>query len=202
MRSRRNTSAQKIPAQEPTPHTESVAAPADPAPPRPEAGSIVARLFASHGGRIRRLIQSRLQNLEDAQDAAQEVFLKLWSRERAGALREEADAYLHSAAHTVVIDMQRHRRSHAADLHVELDEEELPSTHGPDDPLHWRKGLVALVYCMQELPELTQQIFILYHFEGMDHKAIAHRLDISVRSVERHMAHALAHGRVGLKDYL
>lgn len=76
-------------------------------------GGIVAGLFAVHSRRIQRFLQHRLHHQEDAQDAAQEVFLKLWKREREGALREEAGAYMHSAAHTVVIDMQRHRKSHA-----------------------------------------------------------------------------------------
>lgn len=184
-----------LPASPPAPETGTPAAPGQ--------GSIVAGLFATQVSRIRRLIQRRLHSAEDAQDATQEAFLKLWKREQEGALREDAQAYLHAAARTVVIDLQRHRKSHAVDLHVELMEEELPSASpDPEDPLHWRKGLQTLVYSLQELPELTQQVFILYHFEGMSHKEIARQLAVSVRSVERHMAQALAHSRVRLKDYL
>lgn len=169
-------------------------------------GGIVAGLVATQGQRLQRILRRKLQNPEDAQDAAQEVYLKLWKREQEGALRAEADAYLHAAAHTVVIDLQRRRKTHATDRHLELDgldDAELPVVvGGADESAFWREGLALLVDSIGKLPELTQQVFILYHFNGMDHHEIARRLDVSLRSVERHMAHALRHCKDCLGEYL
>lgn len=169
-------------------------------------GGIVAGLVVTHGRRLQRILRRKLQNPEDAQDAAQEVFLKLWKREQEGALRAEADAYLHTAANTVVIDLHRRRKAHAADRHLELDtldDADLPSAvGGADESAYWREGLALLVDSIEKLPELTQQVFILYHFNGMDHNEIARRLGVSLRSVERHMAHALRHCKDCLGDFL
>ncbi|WP_186453878.1 RNA polymerase sigma factor [Denitratisoma sp. DHT3] len=169
-------------------------------------GGIVAELAATHGRRLQRILRRKLQNPEDAQDAAQEVFLKLWKREREGALRAEADAYLHTAANSVVIDLHRRRKAHAADRHLELDtldDADLPAAvGGADESAYWREGLALLVDSIGKLPELTQQVFILYHFNGMDHNEIARRLGVSLRSVERHMAHALRHCKDCLGDFL
>lgn len=88
-------------------------------------------------------------------------------------------------------------------MHEALDEGCLPAaSRGADESAHWREGLATLVNSIKQLPEQTRQIFILYHLDGMNHSEIAHQLDISLRSVERHMAYALKHCKDRLGDYL
>src|SRR5260221_9900497 len=53
---------------------------------RPSETGTVARLFKTHAHRLGRLLNRRLRNPDDAQDASQEVFLKLWRQERLGQL--------------------------------------------------------------------------------------------------------------------
>jgi RNA polymerase sigma factor (sigma-70 family) len=163
----------------------------------------VVRLFKTHARRVGRILSRHLHNPDDAADASQDLFLKLWRRERSGQLREEATAYMNSAAVTIAIDLERRRRSHAEDRVVDTPLEDLHHpVAGSDETLHWREGVKALVASLAELPQLTQQVFLLYHFEGLSHAEVARRLAISLRSVERHMARALAHCKNGVKDYL
>ena len=169
----------------------------------PDVPGTVARLFKAHARRVGRLLSRHLRNPDDAADASQDLFLKLWRRERSGQLRDEATAYMNSAAITIAIDIERRRRSHAGDRILEVPIEELRhNAAGNDEALHWRQGVQALVKSLEELPTLTQQVFLLYHFDGLAHAAISQRLAISLRSVERHMARALVHCRHGVKDYL
>lgn len=165
--------------------------------------STVAQLFRNQANKVSRLLDRKLRNIEDAQDATQEVFLRLWRHEREGLLKDEANAYLHSVAHTIAIDFQRRRRSHAADLHDPLDADQ---AHGPavtaDETLHWRQGVDRLIDSLHTLPDLTQQIFILYHFESLGYSEIAHRLGVSSRTVERHMVSAIEFCRTRLGEYL
>ena len=173
------------------------------AAPREEEHSTVAGLFRIQGRKVLRLLQRKLGNAEDAQDAAQEVFLRLWRQEKHGVLRDEAVAYMHVAANTIAIDMERRRRSHGFGYHVDVDDLELQLPGpGQDDVEHWREGMVLLVNSLRELPEITQQVFILYHFDALSHMEIAQRLSLSTRSIERHMARALVHCKASLKDYL
>ncbi|MEJ1965674.1 MAG: sigma-70 family RNA polymerase sigma factor [Gammaproteobacteria bacterium] len=165
--------------------------------------SPVARLFRSQGKRVRSFLRRRLRNHEDAQDAAQNVFLGLVRRENAGALEADARAYMVKAAYNAATDVQRSRATRHADDHCALDENTQGSGKSEaSEILYWREGLSLLVDALNELPDVTQQAFVLYHVEGLSHAAIARRLNISVRSIERHMACAIAHCQDRLKDYL
>jgi len=167
----------------------------------------VVKLFQSQSRRLARYLGRKLRNDDDARDASQEVFLKLWRQERSGQLREDATAYLFSAARTVAVDSERKRQTHAADRTVDLEEAQITEVADPraaslDEIHHWRQGLAALVRRLEDLPVKTQKIFVLYHFENLNYGDIATRLGISERSVERHMAAAFAHCRKHLEAYL
>ncbi|WP_157995347.1 RNA polymerase sigma factor [Peristeroidobacter soli] len=165
--------------------------------------SPVARLFKSQGKRVRSFLRRRLRNDDDAQDATQNVFLGLVKREQAGALEEDARAYMVKAAYNAATDVQRSRATHHADDHCTLDENTPAGSKAEaSEILYWREGLRRVVDALNELPDLTQQVFALYYVEGLPHAGIARRLHISIRSVERHMAKALAHSQERLKDYL
>lgn len=165
--------------------------------------STVARLFRLHAKSVGRLLDFRLRNTDDAKDAVQDVFVRLLKQEQSGVLREEAAAYMHTTARSVAIDALRHRQSCGYSQQVDIEQAEIAQhTVAHEDALHWRKGVAQLVHTLGELPELTQQVFILYHFEGLSHQEIVARLDVSLRTVERHMARALTYCRERMRDYL
>jgi RNA polymerase sigma-19 factor, ECF subfamily len=174
------------------------------ASPADESGvGTVVHLFRSNARRVSDFLAYRLRNREDGQDAAQEVFLKLWKRESEGQLRAQATAYLNSAMHSIAIDIDRARASRGAGHHVAIDDVPLATGDLPiDEAQFWRDAVLRLVEVLKELPELTQRIFALYHFEGMDHKTIAGELGLTQRTVERHMARALEHCAPRMKDFI
>lgn len=169
----------------------------------PKTPSTVTRLFRTHAARMRNFLRFRVRNQEDAQDAAQDVFLRLWEREQQGALKADARAYMVSAVFHAAVDVERRRSSSKASEHDPLDEERLLDTSASvETQIFWRKALEQLVGALKELPVATQQVFVMSHVEGVTHTVIAERLDISVRHVERHLARALGHCESRLKDYL
>ena len=169
------------------------------------ARSKVARLFEEYAPALRAFLLRRLGNVDDAREASQEVFLHLWRQESKGLLREGARAYLFTAAGNWVKDCRRRAATCVLDKHESLDAiAEGVALAGPagDDVVHWRRGLEVVVDGMSELPPATQRIFDLYHGSRMSYADIAKELGVTTRTVERHMAHALAHGRARLEAYL
>ena len=168
---------------------------------RAQGSSTVAELFRVQAKRVRSFLRFRLRSEEDAQDAAQDVFLRLWQRERQGALEEDARSYMLAAVYNAAVDVER-RRSHQQPAVLVDDMEVAAPEAPPDQALFWRTALHRFVDALNELPDVTQQVFTLSHVDGLTHAAIAERLDMSVRNVERHMARAISHCESRLGDFL
>jgi len=167
------------------------------------AESTVVGLFKSQAKRVRSFLRWRLRSDEDAQDATQEVFLRLWRREKEGALEAEASSYMMTSAYNVAVDVERWRAYHKPNERVAIEDADVAS-RDPDasEALFWRDALHQFVDVLNELSDVTQEIFTLYHVEGLTHVAIAKQVGMTVRSVERHMARAIAHCEERMKDYL
>lgn len=163
----------------------------------------VARLFRDCAPAVRAFFLRRLRNPEDAQEATQEVFLQLWRQERNGFLGTEARAYLFTAAGNLARDFQRRARARVSDRHESLAQHELAApTPECLDVVHWTAGLSRVAGSLGELPPDTQRIFMLYHGSRLTYTEIARQLAITPRTVERHMAHAIAHCKTRLKEWL
>lgn len=170
------------------------------APARPR----VARLFQEFAPAVRAFLLRRLGNIEDAREGAQEIFLNLWRREQQGGLEHEARAYLFASAENWVRDCRRRARRHGVDKHDSTQENNpIPDpSPGGEDVVHWQRGLEMVTRSIEELPRETQRIFEMHHIAGMTYSQIARELGITTRTVERHMANAIAHCKLRLKAYL
>jgi len=134
----------------------------------------------------------RLHSHAEAEDFTQEVFARIAS---GGSLQMKSpDAYLFQVAANLLKD--RGRRERVRDEYSAG----LRAVEGigieyidPDRILTARRSLSELVACLQELPERTRTMFILYRLENMDKKTIADHYGVSVSTVEKNVGKAMAH---------
>jgi RNA polymerase sigma factor (sigma-70 family) len=134
----------------------------------------------------------RLANTAEAEDMTQEVFVRLAAN--APTDLRSPEAYLFQMAANLLRDRARrervradYRRRQAGWPDAEVD---------PLDPLRIatdREQLALLTAGLQELPERTRSIFVLYRLEHMEKRAIAEAFGLAVSSVDRHLTKALAH---------
>ena len=142
---------------------------------------------------LSRYFGKRLYQQADVEDLVQEVLLRLAVRGN-GSNIEQPEAYLMRTATNVWRDFLRKKRTHARDFHEEFLEERHPNAElGPDHVLTAKESVEVILAALNELPERTQQIFILCRVEGLRQKRVANRLGISVSAVEKHMMKAIAH---------
>jgi RNA polymerase sigma-70 factor (ECF subfamily) len=134
----------------------------------------------------------RLRNHAEAEDMTQDVFVRL-ARADHSEMRS-ADAYIFRVASNLLRDRARKEKirfDYRADLAVEegLGVEPLD----PSRIVSGQQSIAALHAGLQDLPETTRTIFILYKLENADKRAIAESLGISISAVDRHLTKAMAY---------
>jgi len=140
----------------------------------------------------------RVHNPADAEDLTQEVFIRIAAADDS-AMRS-ADAYIFQVAANLLRDRARRgkvRSDYVAGMRA-VDGAGV-ETLDPYRVAAGREALSILSAGIDELPERTRQIFLLFRYENLTQRMIAESFGISVSSVEKHIYRAMARlmGKIG-----
>ena len=158
---------------------------------QPESLNDLDRLHRSFRPALIRYFSRQTGNHAEAEDLAQEVFVRL---ARSGTRNvASAEAFLFRMATNLLRDRAR-REKVRSDYRAAVAAIE---GHGVDplDPYRIAAGqdtIRSVREGIAELPEKTRRIFILYRLENLDRQAIADCLGLSGSSVDKHIVKAMA----------
>ncbi len=145
------------------------------------------QLYQDTSDELRRLLVRKMGNKEEAEEIAQDAYLKLCRLKHnrdIGNLR----SYLFNMAVRLAINVLRKRQVEGRDDYLQPAEKVGPSAYKILlDELKAETIKDSLVH----LSEKTRYIFLLHRFEGHSYSAIAKKLDMSDRSVQDHINRAL-----------
>lgn len=132
----------------------------------------------------------RLHNHAEAEDLTQEVFVRLAAQERLEMQKPEG--YIFQIAANLLRDRSRRNR-----VRSDYREDLARSEGGVDtlDPLRIaadREELALIRAAIADLPERTRNIFILNRLENVDRRVLADSFGVSLSTVDRELARALA----------
>lgn len=139
-----------------------------------------------------RFLRRRLRNPADAEDVAQEAYLRMMRYEGSREVSSPS-SMLFRVAGNLATDLFRAEQSrHTAD-HLDIDEI-APASEQPeaDRELAAKQDLGVLLQTIDELPPRCRQVFLLSRVRHMTYQEIATHCDISVKMVEKHIHRALA----------
>jgi RNA polymerase sigma factor (sigma-70 family) len=154
----------------------------------------LASVYVNHRGELEALLFSRLRCRDTASDISQEAFLRLCRVEDLGQI-QNLKAYLFRTALNLLNDHYR-RNSVREEITVPLTDDNPPEAEdrrSPETAYLAESQLDELVAAMERLSPLCQRIFYLNRFEGLKHREIAERLNVSIRTVEDNVKRALVH---------
>ncbi len=160
------------------------------------AGSHAAfsEIVSRHFQPVYRLVWRMTGGAADAEDIAQEAFVKLWKNparvREAGALK----GWLMRVASNAVIDRSRKPRGAALEDAPEVQDPQAK----PDAPLDRAQAARLVDAKIAALPERQRLALSLVYFEGMSNIAAAEVLEVSVDALES----LLARARRSLKESL
>ncbi|MCI0736600.1 MAG: sigma-70 family RNA polymerase sigma factor [Beijerinckiaceae bacterium] len=158
------------------------------------ANTALAVLYEAHASELHGFARRRVGR-QEAEDIVQDTYLHLLQRGTAATL-EHPRPYLYRIAANLSVDWARKakiRLRYAGEgLEASCTAESPPS---PEAAAESTLELQMLQVSLAELPHACREAFLLNRVEDLSHVEIARRLGISVRTVDRHMARALAHMR-------
>lgn len=168
-----------------------------------------SKIYAIYFPKLVRFSQTYLHSQEDAENLVQDIFLYLWeNREQIPSLGN-MNAYLFTVVKNRCIDFLRRQAKNDEKKRSlsELEEKELQfklySLQKFDENNFSIADIEHLIsQAVDSLPARCKEIFILSRMEGLRHKEISERLNISVNTIESQIAIALKKLKVALKDYM
>nr|WP_121269597.1 RNA polymerase sigma-70 factor [Pedobacter schmidteae] len=129
-----------------------------------------------------------VKSIPVAEEIVQNIFLKIWEDKQLLAEIESIKSYLYRSTTNASINhlnREKNLEKHHLKIAEKLSNEEI-------DSLDEQNEMLVLLYKEIELlPDKCREVFKLSRFEGMKYKAIALQLNISEKTVENHMGHAL-----------
>lgn len=161
-----------------------------PAAPKDPRTELVTRVFVRFQRSLLRYLRDLLARREDAEDVAQETYVRLV---RAGSI-EQSELHIRAsmfrAATNLAYDRFRQRRVRGRQDDTEL--AELPDEAPQAERLvEMEQALRVVERTLLELPPRCRQVFLLRTSHEWSYEAIAERLGVSKRTVEREMQTAL-----------
>lgn len=161
--------------------------------------SAFEQLFKAHFAHLCHFAHQYLQDQEAAKDITQKVFLYLWENRANMDQERSLKSYLFTSVRNRCLNYLRDRQKYRSRLlDVDLEDIDIP-VDAEDFALEELQQKIA--EALAALPEKCRLVFEKSRFENKKYTEIAQELDISVKTVEAHMARALKGLKVHLKDY-
>ena len=148
-----------------------------------------------------------LGNTSDAEDIAQQVFVRVWKSAKRYVPRAKFTTWLLKITRNLVFNELRRRTRHPqVPLQSETEEEERPvrdeQAVAPDASLLEQELQKAIDAAIANLPEAQRLAVILRRYEELSYEEIAETLDQSVSAVKSLLFRARTELRESLQRYL
>ncbi len=152
-------------------------------------------LVFAHKDKVYRYAYYMLRDEMDAEDATQDIFVKLWQKFEEINITK-AKSWLMRTTHNYCIDIIR-KRQRTTDKHVVLEDFNQNSAQEAEglsnDPVRNAQNShlkEVIDNAVGKLPEKIKSVFLMYEVQGMKYREIADVLDMPINSVKVTMLRA------------
>jgi len=146
----------------------------------------VTEAFEEHSGHLRAFLTRFMRRPQDIDDIAQEAFLRAFKVEQDSRV-EHPKTLLFSIAKNIALNELRSKARQVTDYIEECQSEPETLAATLEEEIEGMEQLHRYCEAVDALPEQCRRVYLLRKVHGLPHKEIASRLNITVRSVERHL---------------
>lgn len=161
--------------------------------------SAVDKLFNYYYPRLYHFSKSILKIETEIDDILQEVFVKIWLNRHKISNAETFNSYIFTIAKNEVLNLIRSNVRNQT-FREELFRQSVAEEYQLQNQLEFNEIKNGIDKIVASLPEKRQQVFNLSRNEGLSNKEIAQQLNISEKTIEDHITHAIKHIKIHLKE--
>ncbi|BBM89868.1 hypothetical protein COTS27_01581 [Spirochaetota bacterium] len=157
-------------------------------------------IIESHITRVYRTAYRVLHNKSEAEDVAQEAFIKLWQKAPQWQAKSQIITWLYRVTLNAAIDKKR-KRPPGKEVNIDDHDYQLPARTSAEETitdLEKRQSLLSLNKAIEALPERQQTVIQLSYFENLKVKDIAAVMKISIRAAESLLKRSRTHLKLSL----
>lgn len=146
-----------------------------------------------------------LKNKMDAEDAAQEVLIRIWDNIDKFSMLS-AKAWIMRTTHNHCIDVLRKRKSttykeYGIDDGFEENFEDKSDLNNPYLKTHIKMMTTKVKDVIKTLPDQLRSVFVLYEIEGLKYREISKTLDMPINTVKVYLLRARKKLQEELRNY-
>lgn len=163
-----------------------------------ENKTALEELFENHGPGLVRFLSRKMKSPEDAEDIAQNAFIRIQRVANSGEL-DNLKAYLYQTASNLAIDQLRREKLHHNYVNHETNKQLTCADQNPSSADHFtpdrlisaQRQLNEIKKALDTLPLKCRQAFLLHRNKGLSYSEIAQEMCVSVSSVEKYILQSL-----------
>ena len=152
--------------------------------------SSLEELFNYYYPRLYGFSKSFLKLEQGIDDILQEVFIRIWQNRKNIKDPATFSSYIFTIARNLLLNELRSRLNHR-NLKDEVRKLSIAPEYAGFDDVQYRDLNSRVCELVGELPDRQKEIFVLSRTEGLSHKEIAHKLQITTKTVEYHISLAI-----------
>lgn len=144
-----------------------------------------------------------IANTAEAEEIVQEVFLNIWAKKDQLTLNNEIKPYLFKSVQNLCFNFIEHQK--VIDNYysvIEVVYKNQKEDFDSYESVLFTEFQAKVDEAIGSLPEECRKIFRMSREDGLKYAEIAHRLGLSVKTVETQMSRALSKLKTELKDYI
>lgn len=159
-------------------------------------------LFRKYYLKLRSFVNKFLHDQEEAEEIVEEVFVRIWENRQSIDPDNSLVSYMFKTAQNLSLNAIRKKKTISRSIEV-LQAEYADNIYSYSSEDHHVFELEAnIASAIEKIPARSKEVFMLSRMSGLKYDQIAHKLNISIRTVEVHISKALKILRVQLRDFL
>lgn len=145
-------------------------------------------IFITYFGKVKYFINGLLKSDADAEELAQDVFVKLWINKQFIDPQKSLNAYIYTMARNAALNHLKSISVHSNYLKEYQQEESACVT---EESIHAHETELLIELSVSNMPPQRQTIYRMSRNEGITNEEIAKKLGITKKTVENQLSLAL-----------